>query len=183
FPTVLSRLSPETGVMIFSHTANDTLDYTGPKLNRGSKVVFIGVGRERRKLPEQFRGALPPGINNAIAFTPGCLVIDGQGAPPDMAQAPAFADWPLVFMGDDAQKCCESDLEFLWTIFTRFEPASDIYPKTCKINRLQASFEFPFIIDCRMKPHYPKEVACDPETSALVDKKFIGRLRGQELPW
>lgn len=170
--TILSRVNPETGIMIFSHTSNDTLDYTGPKLNRGSKVLFMGVGKEKRALPEEFRGPLPPGVKNAIAFAPGCLVIDGDVEPSSLAKHASFATWPLVIVACDAKKTTSSSLEFLWSVFTRFEPAADIYPKNTKINRNQLGFEFPFVIDCRMKPHYPKEVVCDSATKDKVDQRW-----------
>ena len=40
----------------------DTLDYTGPASNRGSKGVWLGLGDPVRDLPREFRPAeLPRG--------------------------------------------------------------------------------------------------------------------------
>ena len=42
---------------------------------------------------------------------------------------PAFAGWPLVVLVDDAREATRSTTRFLWTTFTRFDPASDLYAK------------------------------------------------------
>jgi hypothetical protein len=34
------------------------------------------------------------------------------------------------------------------------------------------SYTPPIVIDARMKPWYPKEVSCDPETAALVSRRW-----------
>ena len=41
----------------------DTLDYTGPEINKGRKGILIGVGEPVRDLPHEFRGDLPYGAN------------------------------------------------------------------------------------------------------------------------
>ena len=39
----------------------------------------------------------------------------------------AFAEWPLVVLTDEPARAARSDMNFLWTTFTRFEPAADIH--------------------------------------------------------
>ncbi len=171
--TVLARFSPETGFYIFSKTANDTLDYTGPKLNHGSKAVLVGTGRERRKLPRHFSGELPLPLKHAIPYCAGCLVVDGLVVDIErLAKEKAFLDWPLVILVDDAKTTTSSSLEFLWTVFTRFDPARDIHASNVGVKNNHLSYTTPFIVDARMKSHYPPEVAADAETVALVDSKW-----------
>ncbi len=55
----------------------DTLDYTGPELNKGSRGVMLGIGEKIRDLPEHFVGTLPPQITKVGVFSPGCLVVEG----------------------------------------------------------------------------------------------------------
>jgi UbiD family decarboxylase len=175
FETVLSRFSPESGFFIFSKTSNDTLDYTGPKLNHGSKAVLLGVGKEKRKLPRDFSGTLPRPFKHAVAYCAGLLVVDGpsyEECPTLPAPTDHFTDWPLVIVVDDAQKTCTSELEFLWTVFTRFDPAGDIQAKAIEVKRNHLSYTLPLMIDARMKPSYPKEVVVDEATKELVDKKW-----------
>jgi 4-hydroxybenzoate decarboxylase subunit C len=170
--SILARFSSHSGLIILSNTSNDTLDYTGPKLNRGSKMILIGTGMVKRELPREFQGHLPPGIKTAIPFAPGCLVLDGTSDCESLTHHPDFLSWPLLILVDDAKKTTESALEFLWTVFTRFEPARDLYSKTPTVKRNALQFEPPLLIDARMKASYPKEVEPDSETVELVDQKW-----------
>ena len=60
---VLARTHPETDLYVFSNLSMDTLDYTGPEVNRGSKGVWLGLGEPVRELPRSFStaAALPAG--------------------------------------------------------------------------------------------------------------------------
>jgi 3-polyprenyl-4-hydroxybenzoate decarboxylase len=76
---ILARTNPETDLYVLSNLAMDTLDYTGPTVNEGSKGVWMGLGDPIRELPRQFRTAdLPLGITDVRVFCGGCLVV---GAP------------------------------------------------------------------------------------------------------
>ena len=83
---LLERTQPETDLFIFSNVSMDTLDYTGPTVNEGSKGVWLGVGDPVRELPREFRPAVDPprDARDPRVFCPGCLVVG----------APAFADDP-----------------------------------------------------------------------------------------
>ena len=52
---VLARTNPETDLYVFSNLSMDTLDYTGPAVNEGSKGVWLGLGDPVRELPRAFR--------------------------------------------------------------------------------------------------------------------------------
>jgi len=177
---VLERADLRTDLYVFSNLSMDTLDYTGPEINKGSKGILLGVGEKIRELPRDFSGDLPIGIGKVEVFSPGCLVVSGAsfGREPELAtrvaSAPAFAGFPLIILADDAEKCCSSVSYFLWSVFTRFEPAADIYAKTAELHRFHPVLEAPIVIDARMKPNYPDELECDPETKKLVDQKWLG---------
>ncbi len=175
---VLARADFRTDLYVFGSLAMDTLDYAGPAVNRGSKGVLLGLGEPKRALPEAFAGALPAPFGRAIVFCPGCLVVDGPGFAHDrdaartLAQVQALADWPLVVLVDDAAKAARSAVNFLWTTFTRFEPAADLHARAVDLVRLQPSYTPPLVIDARMKPSYPKELFCDPDTAARVSRRW-----------
>jgi hypothetical protein len=63
-------------------------------------------------------------------------------------------------------------MNFLWTTFTRFEPAADIHSASQRVVRHHIAYEPPVVIDARMKPWYPKEVSCDPLTAATVSNRW-----------
>ena len=54
---VLARTNPQTDLYVFSNLSMDTLDYTGPVVNEGSKGVWLGLGDPVRELPREFRAA------------------------------------------------------------------------------------------------------------------------------
>jgi len=177
---VLARTNPETDLYVFSNLAMDTLDYSGPRVNEGSKGVWLGLGDPVRDLPREFRPPVPPpsDVTDVRVFCGGCLVVTGpafaedRDAPSRIAAHPAFAGWPLVVLSDEAERATRSAMNFLWTTFTRFEPAADIHAASARIVRNHVAYGGPVCIDARMKPWYPKEVTCRPEVAATVSRRW-----------
>ena len=97
FPAVLTHLlertQPETDLFVFSNVSMDTLDYTGPVVNEGSKGVWLGVGDPVRTLPREFRPAVAPpaGVRDPRVFCPGCLVVGAATAKDDPEAAARIA--------------------------------------------------------------------------------------------
>ncbi|HVN77403.1 MAG TPA: UbiD family decarboxylase [Terriglobia bacterium] len=172
---VLERIRWETDFFILSNLSMDTLDYCGPEINRGSKAIMLGLGEPVRSLPREFRGQVPPGVHNVRAFSPGCLVIAGvkYDEEPDqaarLAQWGDFSDWQLLILVDD-DGIAGSASQFLWAVFTRFDPASNITAAGTVIRNHHLCYRSPIAVDARMKPRYPAEVECDPETAKKVDQ-------------
>ncbi len=175
---VLERADFRSDLYVFSNLSMDTLDYTGPTLNQGSKGVLLGVGEPIRTTQAEFMALLPAYLNVAKIFCRGCLVVSGASFKEDaklaeqVARDPVFKDWPLVVLVDRAEEAAGSVEQFLWTTFTRFEPAADIYSKKLDLVRFHPSTEPPIVIDARMKPTYPDELECDEETRRLVDQRW-----------
>jgi UbiD family decarboxylase len=176
---VLERTHPETDLYVFGNLSMDTLDYTGPAVNEGSKGVWLGLGDPVRDLPRTFSAAeVPQGMTEALVFSPGCLVVGGPsyaeepGAAARFAAHPAFAGWPLLVLTDEPRRAAASPINFLWTTFTRFEPAADVHAAATRLVRHHASYTPPVLIDARMKPWFPKELFCDEETAATVTRRW-----------
>jgi UbiD family decarboxylase len=177
---VLARTHPETDLYVFSNLSMDTLDYTGPVVNEGSKGVWLGVGDPVRDLPRAFRPKtpVPVGVTDVRVFCAGCLVLGGPpyasdpGAGARLAAHPSFQGWPLLVLTDEPARAAASPINFLWTTFTRFEPAADIHPRAATIVRHHVVHEPPVLIDARLKPGFPKELSCDPETAATVSRRW-----------
>ncbi len=104
-------------------------------MNEGSKGVWLGLGDPVRELPRAFAPATPPpsDVTDVRVYCGGCLVVGGPSFADDpkaaarLASHPAFAGWPLVVLTDEPARATRSDMNFLWTTFTRFEPAADIH--------------------------------------------------------
>jgi UbiD family decarboxylase len=177
---ILCRSNPETDLYVFSNLSMDTLDYTGPQVNEGSKGVWMGLGDPIRELPREFRGGeeLPQDVSEVRVFCPGCLVIGGPeyGKDPEAAQRiatrEAFRDWPLLVLTDEPQRAAASSVGFLWTIFTRFEPAADIHAAEKRMVRNHISYRAPILIDARLKPGFPDELVCSEQIAELVTRRW-----------
>ena len=177
---VLARTHPETDLYVFSHLSMDTLDYTGPAVNKGSKGVWLGLGEPVRDLPRSFStaAALPQGVSDVRMFCAGCLVVGGPRYADDpefarrVARDPAFAGWPLLVVTDEPARAVRSPMNFLWTTFTRFEPARDIAAAEIAIRRNHLSYTGPIAIDARLKPGFPGELFCDEAVAETVSRRW-----------
>ena len=176
---LLARTRPETDLYVFSNLSMDTLDYTGPAVNLGSKGVWLGLGDPLRELPREFSAAeLPAGISEVRVFCGGCLVVGAPAvgldpeAPARVASHPAFARWPLIVLTDEPGRAARSPINFLWTTFTRFEPAADIHAAATRVVRNHLAYTPPVVIDARLKPGFPREVACRDDTAARVTRRW-----------
>lgn len=183
-PAVLERLDFKRDVFVISQISQDTLDYTGPKVNEGSKAIFLGVGEVKRKLPASFSGSFSDNrFKNPNVFCPGALAIEGpayaqnDGAAAALSKEAALKDWPFVVLVDDATAATASNANFLWHVFTRFEPAADIYPAEQNLSRFHVEMTPPLVIDCRLKPWYPGVLESDPD----VVKKLAPLLAKYDL--
>jgi UbiD family decarboxylase len=176
---LLERTRPETDLFVLANLAMDTLDYTGPRVNEGSKGIWLGLGDPVRRLPTDFDAAeLPQGVSEVRVFCPGCLVVDGPShheepkAAARIAQHPAFAGWPLVVLSDEPRRAAASEVNFLWTTFTRFEPAADIHAAATQVVRNHIAYQPPILIDARLKPGFPDELFCSEEVADLVTLRW-----------
>jgi UbiD family decarboxylase len=176
---VLERVDWGKDLFVFANVSQDTLDYTGPSVNKGSKAMLMGLGREPvRDLPEVFNGSLPDNLTRPKVFLPGTLVVQGPdyATDPKLAKKSAdwdgLADWPVIILVDDSAAATENLQEFLWTFFTRFEPAADIHGAEQSVSRFHVGLKSPIVFDCRMKPWYTDVLEVDPDTKQKVDARI-----------
>jgi 4-hydroxybenzoate decarboxylase subunit C len=178
FEAVLERFKPERDILIMSDTSMDTLDYTGRKFNTGSKAIMTGVGEKIRDLTYEYRTG---DIAKARAIKPycgGCLCISGPSYAEDEAYGQFLVDhaqhqlkdWQIVFLVDDAN-VASSQTSFLWSTFTRFDPAFDLYAQA-DIVRNKISYKGPIVIDARMKPFYPDIVEPRDDIAKKVSERW-----------
>jgi len=176
----LERTDWEKDLFVLSNVSQDSLDYTGPKVNEGSKGFWIALGKDAKR---RLEGAMPstpfpPGIRKASVYVPGCLVVEAPAYADEpryvdeVRNHPAFAQHELVLVVDSHDECVSSSEKFLWTWFTRFEPAADIHAAGMRTNRFHTALGAPVFFDSRMKPWYPPTVEPDAATVALVDKRW-----------
>lgn len=179
WPHILERIQWDQDLFIFANVSQDTLDYTGPSVNKGSKAMMMGLGKEKiRELPRDFSGDLPRGCSKPYPYLPGTLVVQGVSYQEDkdlaqrLASAESLANWPVILLVDSTDEATVSMQEFLWTFFTRFEPANDIHAATTSVRRFHVGLTAPVVFDCRMKPWYTEVLEVDQETKTIVDNKI-----------
>ena len=173
----------------------DSLDYAGPRINEGSKGVLLGLGEPIRALPSELqRRARPRACARRASSRPGASCVEAP-ALRRRARRRARAsratrrsrDWPLLVLTDDAERATRSAINFLWTTFTRFDPAARRHAARDRARRTTTPrFTPPIVIDARMKPGYPEELFCDDATRrassiARWNEYFPGRRRDGRL--
>jgi len=176
---VLARVDWQKDLFIFANVSQDTLDYTGPSVNKGSKAMLMGLGKKSlRELPRAYNNSLPDNLIRPNVFLPGTLVVQGPGykAEPELARQtakwPGLAEWPVVIIVDDTGAATINMQEFLWTLFTRFEPAADIHGAEQNVVRYHVGLRSPIVFDCRIKPWYTDVLEVDPATKEKVDARL-----------
>lgn len=174
---VLERFRPETDLFVISNVSMDTLDYTSGKVNEGSKAIMLGLGEPVRQCPGEFGAQLPQWISRAEVFCRGCLVLEGGSYQDDdslatrVAQEAVFAEWPLIVLHDKAE-VARSTTDFLWSTWTRFEPASDIYSSRANVSRHHLMYKTPIVIDARTKPGFPAELIVRDDIAQRVVQRW-----------
>ena len=181
FKHVLERFDPRRDLHFQTETTIDTLDYTGSGLNRGSKVVIAARGPKRRELPHDLpAGFVPPeGLHAPRVCMPGVLALTGP-----TYNEPGFIErvcaglplshpvnaFPWVVVCDDSEFCARSLNNFLWTTFTRSNPAADIQGVGAGSRDKHWGAQGALFIDARRKPGYAPPLIEDPRVSARIDQ-------------
>lgn len=185
FQHVLERVDWRRDLHFHTHTTIDTLDYSGHGFNAGSKLVTAVAGPVRRSLPQQCSSDLhlPPGFSNPRVVLPGILAVQGPAhqaergcEAPDMASFCGFYDetspinrFPLVVIVDDSAFVARTLNNFLWTVFTRSNPATDVHGISSFIAAKHWGCSGSLVIDARCKGHHPPALEEDPEAVRRVE--------------
>jgi 4-hydroxy-3-polyprenylbenzoate decarboxylase len=181
---VLCRFDARRDLHFQTQTTIDTLDYSGERLNVGSKLVIAAVGAPRRELPGELPAGLvlPEGFAEPRLALPGVVVLRapafvesaGEQEPAvarlcqELARSAALEHFPLLVLCDDSEHCARTLDNFLWVTFTRSNPARDVHGVGAFVRHKHWGCEGPLVIDARTKPHHAPPLVEDPRTSALV---------------
>jgi 4-hydroxy-3-polyprenylbenzoate decarboxylase len=188
FRHVLERVDWRRNLHFQTFTNIDTLDYSGDGLNQGSKVMIAVAGPARRMLPVGIdsRIKIPEGLGfrSPRVVLPGILVVEGPAYRedengPDMAvqrfcdrytRADGINTFPLIVVVDDSEFAARTLNNFLWTTFTRSNPASDVCGiESFLVNKHWGCFGS-LVIDARSKPRHAPPLVEDPKISRRVDE-------------
>lgn len=177
FAHILERVDWRRDLHFQTNTTMDTLDYSAEGLNQGSKVVIAAVGSSKRSLQTKLSSLIkfPEWVSQAKTVLPGILAMQGQtyqdadvaaqeikALTDQLEQQQDLDGWPLMVLVDDASYCAAELDNFLWLVFTRSDPASDIYGVSSFIHNKHWGCAGPLIIDARVKPHHAPVLECEP---------------------
>jgi 4-hydroxy-3-polyprenylbenzoate decarboxylase len=199
FAHLLARVDWRRDLHFHTHTTIDTLDYSGAGLNAGSKVVIAAAGPKRFELATGLPAnlQLPDGFRHPRVVMPGVLGVEGPPCPKPSFDYDAsvrarftareqtadamrrFCDaadaqhplnqFRLVVVVDASQFVSESLNNFLWAVFTRSNPADDIYGIEEFTSEKHWGCRGALVIDARIKPHHAPMLEEDPEMTRRVE--------------
>lgn len=179
---LLERIDWKRDLHFQTCTTIDTLDYSGSGFNSGSKLVMAAAGPVKRTLPSSIPegNSLPNGFSDPRVCRPGILAIkapayveqnhDLERFCHDLPATHAFNQFPLIVLVDDSQFTAASLNNFLWTVFTRSNPASDINGIEAFTKDKHWGCRGALVIDARIKPHHAPPLIEDPEITRRVDQ-------------
>lgn len=182
---MLRRVDWRRDLHFQTRTTIDTLDYSGTGLNQGSKAVIAATGRPLRELPNELPASLnlPADFAGARLVMPGVLAVtapkfdDAERAADRTKLAAAFAAqvevkvFPLITMCDDAEFAAADLKNWIWTTFTRSNPAIDVGGVDEFVIDKHWGCRGPLVIDARVKPHHAPPLIEDRQTTAKVDAR------------
>ena len=189
---VLMRIDPRRDVHFQTRTTIDTLDYSGTGLNRGSKVIIAATDHPLRTLgtdlPSGF--SLPDGFTDPRIVMPGVLAIRSPKfhAETGRADVARFCrdilsdrdakSFPWITLVDDSQFTAATLNNWLWTTFTRSNPAIDLEGVDSDVVDKHWGCRGAIVVDARIKSHHAPPLVEDTATSKKVDAMAA---RGGEL--
>ncbi len=184
FTHLLERIDFSRDLHFQTCTTMDTLDYSSPGLNRGSKLIMAASGKKLRtlstRLPQDL--SLPDRFDTPGIAGPGMLVIQGpefedyesaEGEITRLCEAvkhqPGFKGFPLICVVDDATDSASTFANFLWIAFSRSNPSHDIYG-VGSFNRFKHwGCRGSLVMDSRQKPFHAKPLEPDKDVVKRVE--------------
>ena len=196
FPAVSRALwqnfDPAECLHLLAPTAQDTLDFTGPAMNTGSRLILLATrqaGRPQRQAP-------PPAPPAPATVHRDILALSALGPAFLVAQVRQGGDRAAVRQALAANKLTQQYLFHvlvspdvplsdprlvLWGWFTRFDPLADLHPARTEPAGNRMILHPPLAIDATWKTGYRQPVAFDPEKSRTVEANW-GRYKIPDGP-
>jgi len=163
FQHVLRRVNWRDDVHFVTKTTADTLDYTDSELHRGSKLFVAVSGAPRRKLAESLPESLP--CKNPRLAMPGVLCAE------EIDMTKKFPDEiPLIVLVDNSADATASLRDFLWTTFTKSDPARDVHGIGEFVENKHWGCTGALVIDAKGKPHHAPELVELPGVARRADE-------------
>lgn len=185
---IRANFDPREDFLLIARTAADTLDFTGEKLHHGSKMVIDATrGSVQGNAPPlsppietgpalgaQLKKLAPGMVRYRLAG--GALMVvqvngEGRQALERLVSAPGLANVKVIaVVSEDAD--IGNDVDLIWGIFTRFDPARDVVFARSEFRGIAPSYSGPMGIDATFKRGYPAPLVMSPEVVERVDRRW-----------
>jgi 4-hydroxy-3-polyprenylbenzoate decarboxylase len=175
FIHLFGRIDLSRDIHFYSETTIDTLDYSGGKLNAGSKVVFAARGKtpiRRLSTHWQFEGyetaCVMPGVF-ALRMPAWKNEDDAEAERAVLKkkiEQTTYEGIAALVLTEDAGFPAEDIKNFLWVTFTRMNPTHDIDGVADFFRNKHWGCKGPLLFDARIKPHHAPVLKPDEERVA-----------------
>ncbi|MBL7077655.1 MAG: UbiD family decarboxylase [Kiritimatiellae bacterium] len=176
------HLDTEEGLHLVAPTAQDTLDFTGPAMNTGSRLILLatrGDGAPRRTAPPPPPPDHPPhpAIRGMTMLGDGVLMVQVHADADKAAVRDALQSHPgtrqylfQVLVSEDVP--LDDPRLMLWGWFTRFDPLVDLHPARRETAGNRLILHPPITIDATWKSGYRDPVEFDPQIRDRVASRW-----------
>ena len=179
FKYILERIDLASDIHFYTKTTIDTLDYSGEKINNGSKVVIAAYGDVRRTLATKVPDVIKDLQVNAQLVLPGIIalnanLINTQGVQEKLkglgANLLEKQGVVMLILTEDATWMGEHINNFLWASFTRTNPSHDMDGVDSYYEQKHWGCKGPLIFDATIKKHHAPILVKDPVVEKRVDE-------------
>ena len=177
------NLDPVVGIHLLPETAQDTLDFTGPKMNSGSRLILLATNKTTPPLRQEPPHDPPHAdevhkdikglsrLGDAILVAQVANRCDRESVREALWKHPITREYLFQVLVSEDVPLNDHRLT-LWGWFTRFDPLTDLHPFKRETQGNRVILHFPISIDATWKEGYRKPVEFDPEKLAYVESNW-----------
>ncbi|MGQ0721567.1 MAG: UbiD family decarboxylase [Candidatus Eiseniibacteriota bacterium] len=177
---IARNFDPEEDFLLLPRVPFDTLDFTSFTPNLGSKMIVDATPRTRATPAEL--PAVPDlslvdrRIRGQALFGRTLLAIhveeSPRGALAAAMRALPQAALPRIVAAVSPDVPLDDRTQLMWGIFTRFDPARDVFFEQSELHGAWPVHRGRMAIDATFKQGYPEPLVMDPEIVAKVDRRW-----------
>jgi len=166
---------------LIARAPGDTLDFTTVKRHHGSKMIIDATGGDPplggpTAMPADLRAIAPDAMKwRLVGQTLLAVQVkrggDARGTLTRLVKSPLLSKIKIIsIVSDDVN--IEDDVDLIWGIFTRFDPAQDLVFTEMKMRGAIPVYEGVMGIDASFKDGYPEPLTMPQEIIEKVDSRW-----------
>jgi 4-hydroxy-3-polyprenylbenzoate decarboxylase len=198
---IRDHFDPRENFLLIPRAPLDTLDFTSFKMHLGSRMVIDATGNRAQYsggTPDAARAdstaaagrgdnvigrdprEIAPRVVKWRVWEDALLIVQvgttekGIGRAvlePLVASSDMMGVKIIAVVSPDVD--IDDDVDAIWGIFTRFDPARDVVFADVDLTGIQPNYAGVMGIDATWKPGYPDAVEMDPDAMARVDRRWL----------